>query len=390
MKKRSFFVLFTVLVLCVSMMIGCKSGDNNQADSDNTAGQVSPEPTDAPTPEPAKTFKVTFYDSDGTTVLSEEEVEEGKTATEYTPEKENNMFMGWFGTPTMAHEYDFSTPITADTAIFAGFLQEVEDTRTFAIVGSGKSPLLSVSNWGKTINEEHYLTKQDGENVYSITLDLFEGDEFQFAIDTTWANQRGAGYMTSGSENGVEYFASSGGLSASTRKSNIKCLVAGNYTLTLTTNPGADEYDTENEYYSEETKENHNFNPYDSITFTYNGEASNTQVDVTTSYYIKGAIITDWQDNYEEMYGFTEENGIHTLVITLEEGDEFLFTSLVTSGENSSVGNEYVRYSNITDETSLSYLDGSESYNMITKAAGEYTFVYNPETTELTVSFTAR
>ena len=31
-------------------------------------------------------------------------------------------------------------------------------------------------------------------------------------------------------------------------------------------------------------------------------------------YYIKGAIITGWQDKYDEEYAFTEENGVHSVV----------------------------------------------------------------------------
>ena len=50
--------------------------------------------------------------------------------------------------------------------------------------------------------------------------------------------------------------------------------VSGNYTFTLTTYPGEDVYDTEDSYYTEETKENFNMNPYDTITWTYNGAAT--------------------------------------------------------------------------------------------------------------------
>ena len=76
------------------------------------------------------------------------------------------------------------------------------------------------------------------------------------------------------------------------------------------------------------------------------------------------------------------------MVIDLEEGDEFLMTTLVTTADgSSSVGNEYVRYSNITDEASLAFVDGTESYNIVAKAAGTYTFTYDPATTQLTVGF---
>ncbi len=336
----------------------------------------------------AASYKVTFYDSDGTTVLSEEEVADGASPTEYTPEKEGQVFMGWFATPSMGHVFDFSQPVTEDTSVFAGFMENKEDTRTFAILGSGKSPLLAVSSWGKVINDEHYMTKAEGENVYTITVDLCEGDEFQFAIDTSWCNQRGGGYLETTEADGVECFSVSGGLSDSTKKANIKCQRDGNYTFTLTTYPGADVYDTANSYYTEETKENYNSNPYDKITFTYNGEIQAQMSELTTAYYIKGAKVTEWQDKYDEQYRFTEENGIHTLVIDLEEGDEFLLTTLVTSADGTSaVGNEYVRYSNITDEESLAFVDGTESYNIVAKAAGTYTFTYDPATTQLTVGF---
>ena len=382
MKKRKTSLLAVVLtsILCMGLLAGCNS---EPADSNIDESSIQ---SDTGTPAET-TYKVTFYDSDGTTVLSTEDVGDGKVPTEYTPEKDNQIFMGWFGTPSLTHAFDFTQPITADTDIFAGFLEEVEDTRTFAIVGNGKSPLLLESNWGKTINDHHYLTKSADGNAYTITLDIAAGDEFQFAIDSSWNVQRGAGYMPVNSADGKDYFSGSGGLSADTRKSNIKCQVSGNYTLTLNTYPGADIYDTENANYTEENKEAFNGNPYDTIEFVYNGEMQAEESSGETSYYIKGAKITGWEDKYDEMYGLKEENGTHTLVIDLEEGDEFLFTSMITVDGDSNVGNEYVRFSNIVDEASKEFLDGTESYNMIAKQSGTYTFTYQPDTTELTVSF---
>lgn len=389
MKKK----VLSVILAAVMTFALAACGDAGDGDSGNLGteqgsgagvGQSSGDKT-------AASHKVTFYDADGTTVLSEEEVADGSTPTEYSPEKEGQVFMGWFATPSMAHEFDFSQPVTEDTSVFAGFMETVEDTRTFAILGSGKSPLMAVSSWGKVINEEHYMTKAEGENVYTITVDLCEGDEFQFAIDTAWSNQRGGGYLETTDADGVSYFSVSGGLSDSTKKANIKCLQDGNYTFTLTTYPGADVYDTGNSYYSEETRENYNSNPYDTITFTYNGEMQAEMGELTTTYYIKGAIVTEWQDKYDEQYAFKEENGIHILVIDLEEGDEFLLTTMVTAADGTSaVGNEYVRYSNIADETSLAFVNGTENYNIVAKAAGTYTFTYDPASARLTVGFEAK
>lgn len=384
MKKK---VLSLILAAVMTFALAaCGDAETNGSTEKESSVENQGEST-----EEAGTFKVTFYDVDGTTVLSEEEVTGGDTATEYVPEKENQVFMGWFATPSLGHAFDFSQPITADTEVFAGFMENLEDTRTFAVLGSGKSPLLAVSSWGSVINEEHYMTKAEGENIYTITLDLCEGDEFQFAIDSSWHDQRGGGYMESLEADGIACFSVSGGLSDNTGKANIKCVRDGNYTFTLTTYPGADVYDTAAATYTEETKENYNSNPYDTITFTYNGEIQAEVAETTTTYYIKGAVITGWQDDYDEKYAFKEENGVHTLVIDLEEGDEFLMTTLVTTADgSSSVGNEYVRYSNIADEASLSFVDGTESYNMIAKQAGTYTFTYMPDTGELTIGFAAK
>ncbi len=388
--KKKVSIIMTVFALSAVTLFGCgnKTKDTaNDAETDTKVTETATAETNETEQKKDDSFTVTFYDSDGTTVLSTEEVKSGTTVAEYTPEKENQVFMGWFATPSMGHKFDFTQPITADTDVFAGFMENVEDTRTFAIVGSGTSPLLAESSWGKVINDAHYMTKSEGENVYTITLDLCEGDEFQFAIDSSWSAQRGGGYMASTQLDGKDYFVVSGGLSDNTQKSNIKCVVSGNYTFTLKTYPGADVYDTENSNYSEENKENFNSNPYDTIEWTYNGEMQTEMAETEVTYYIKGAIITGWEDKYDEQFAFTEENGVHTLTIDLEEGDEFLLTTLVTSSDgNSGVGNEYVRYSNIKDETSLSFVDGTESQNIIAKQAGTYTFTYNPDTQELTVA----
>lgn len=335
-------------------------------------------------------FTVTYLDSDGTTVLKTEKVTEGEMAENYVPEKEGYTFMGWYATPTLTHEFDFSQAIAADTSVYAGFTVFEEDNRTFAVVGSGVSPLLLSSNWGKTINEEHYLVKEDveGVNQYTITMDLLEGDLFQFAIDTTWADQRGAGYMSTLEKDGTAYFANAAGLGdEGAKKANIKCLVSGNYTFTLTTYPANDYYDTENEYYTEEGKENYNLSDYDKIDWVYNGEAS-ASAEVTTTYYLKGAGITGWKDVYTDRVAMTKnEDGTDTLTVALKEGEEFLFTSLVSSGATASAGTEYLRFTNITDDASKEFIEGNDSANMIAKADGTYTFTYDEATTNLTVTF---
>ncbi len=379
-------------------LTACGSNDSAQESSQSAEVEESQENSGEETNKEeaggesqAATYMVTFYDSDGATVLDTVEVEDGAFLEEFVPEKEGYIFAGWYATPKMSHRFDFSAAITEDTSVFAGFVSYVEDTRTYAIVGSGKSPVLLESSWGQVIGDAQTMTKEDNAeaNIYTITLDLEAGDEFQLAINSAWENQRGYGYLTTIEQDGKEYFANSGGLGdTGVKRSNIKVAVSGNYTLTLTTYPGEDLYDTNASNYSEDNKECFNMNPYDTITWTYNGEASENNVEIQTDYYIKGAIITNWEDVYSDETKFVEKDGVLTLTVELEEGDEFMFTSLVTADGTESVGTEYIRYTNIAedDTDSLSYVTGTDSANLVAATSGEYTFTYDPSTQILTVS----
>lgn len=266
-----------------AMLTGCQSGG---------------EKTNVPVTESGKntetTHVVTYYDADGSTVLDTEEVEDGACAKEYTPEKEGYIFAGWFATPQMSHKFDFTTAVTEDTNIFAGFVSYQEDTRSFAIVGSGTSPVLLESNWGAVIGDAQTMVKEDVPDA----------------------------------------------------------------------------------------------NVYDSIDWIYNGESKASGEEKHVDYYIKGAKITNWEDVYTDQTQFVEKDGIYSLTVGLEEGDEFMFTSLVTAGDTKSVGTEYVRYTNIAkdDTESLSCVSGKEGGNLVAGQTGSYTFTYDPSTQVLKVS----
>lgn len=389
MRRRNYRALtvVTAVLMCSTMALSA-CGDSKATEDAAVESAATTESTAAEAA--AANHTVTFYDSDGTTVLNTVEVADGECVEEYTPEKADSIFVGWFATPQMSHKYDFTQAVTDDTSIFAGFVTYVEDTREYAIVGSGTSPILLESSWGAFIGDAQMMQKEesDTENRYTITLDLNEGDEFQFAIDSSWNNQRGYGYLDTIELDGMDYFENSGSLGdAGVKRSNIKCAVSGNYTFTLTTYPGEDVYETDNANYTEENKEAFNINPYDTITWTYNGAASADNSDMQIDYYIKGAVVTGWEDVYSDETKFTEENGIYTLRIELTEGDEFMFTSMVTAGDTSSVGTEYIRYTNIAgeDTDSLSHVTEGGNANLIAAEAGTYVFTYDPVEKLLTV-----
>lgn len=389
-RRKETGKLFAVGFMTAGLLLaGC--GNAQTQETGNAAEEVKTEAAEESVAAEETTYKVTFYDSDGTTVLKETEVADGALAEEYSPEKEGYVFVDWFATPQMSHKFDFGQPVTEDVSAFAGFVSYKADEREFAIVGSGTSSALLESNWGTSITDVHKMTKEesDSENIYTITLDLNEGDEFQFAIDTQWHNQRGYGYLDTISLDGRDYFYNSGGLGeTSTKRSNIKCAVTGNYTFTLTTYPAEDTYDTSASDYSEESKEGFNVNPYDKITWTYNGEGTSNAEDMQVNYYIKGAVVTGWEDVYSEETEFTQDGDIYTLSIDLTEGDEFMFTSMVTAGDVSTVGTEYIRFTNIAsdDADSHSFVSEGGGANLIAGQDGTYTFTYDVSSKVLAVS----
>ncbi|MCL2672203.1 MAG: InlB B-repeat-containing protein [Clostridiales bacterium] len=335
---------------------------------------------------------ITVSFMDGDTVLKEESVEKGSSVSAFTPEKDGTVFVGWFATPSLNRPFDFSAALEEDTSIFAGFTVYMADARDFYLVGNGKSILLLESSWGAVLSDAHKLAKAEGANKYSITLDLLEGDQFQFAISSAWENQRGFGYMVTGNlPDGTPAFSGASGLGDSLSKNhNINVLVSGNYTFTLTTFPGDDFYDVDRQGYSEETKENYNVGVYDTITFTRNGDAG-AAVEMETTFYIKGEKITGWADIYDDITRMQAQgDGTHILEITLEEGDAFLFTSMVKAGDIESIGSVYLKYGQL-DEAGRELFDPQNpddeaGSNLIAKASATYLFIYNETTGILTVT----
>ena len=258
-KKATLMLLVATMLVGGAGLTGCGTSETKS----NAAGTESTKKDEV---------KITLYDTDGKTVLDTVKVKSGKKAEIKTPEKKDYTFVDWYLNKDHTRKADLTKPFTQDTKLFAGFAKYKEDTRTFYIVGKGESPVLSESNWGAVTGDSQKLTKTDkeGVNEYTITLDLKKGDQFQFAMDGKWSDQRGFGYLKSISLNGEDYFKNSGSLGdASSKKSNIEVAKDGKYTFTLTTYPAEDTYDEKDPYYKEENKENFNLNPYDTISFTY-------------------------------------------------------------------------------------------------------------------------
>lgn len=351
MKRFKWLALLLSAVMCVVFFASCSPDESETA-----------------------TYTVTYYDD--SEVLKTESVEDGGKATEWTPTKTDYNFDGWYGEPTFAHAFDFSTAITADTSVFAKFSSAavVEDTREYYICGSGSSNALGGSS---TLKDGSKMTKTEGKNEYTLTVDLYENDWFQFVTDTSWNYQRGWGYISSGSLDGTEYLASGGGIDTNTvaKKQNIVCKVEGNYTFTLTTHP-ADDMGKPTDVSASDT-----------ITWTYNG-AVQSEIEAEENYYIKGNLITAWHNMYNDATELTETtNGVYSLSVYLKEGDQFMFYNTLTTANETKEGGTYINASNL-DETSKSYVSG-DTGNITANASGTYTFTYDSATGKLTVAFDA-
>ena len=331
-------------------------------------------------------FNVTFMD--GETELKKVVVESGSKVDLWEPDVSGKDFFGWFQDPTLKHKFDFEKGVKKDTQVFGAFVGYQKDERHWAVAGSGRSKLLASSNWGKVFNEEHYLTNEstDKANIYTITMNLRAGDQFQFTspvIDgssVSWGHQRGGAYVTGMRKDGVTYFSSSSGLGGSAATANISTELTGKYKFTLTTYPSGD-------YQEDGLSAAHaNRNNFDKITFEYVGEFDEQIDQYETIFYLKGEKITNWQDYLTDYTTMVTTNGVAKLEnVYLKASDQFMFASMDknTSTNVMTSGNTYIKASNLTDE-SKALVEGTE--NMSVKEDGYYTFEYDVEAKTLEVT----
>lgn len=333
--------------------------------------------------------EVTFYDGDK--VLKTEKVKKGEKLASYTPTKDGYVFSGWYATPNFVHRFDFDEPVTKPTRVFALFRHRDQkvDTRTFYVVGSGTSKLLRKSNWGKVFCDEMKMTKAQDKNEYKLTLDLNKDDQFQFALNDKWHNQKGYGYLaTNKLPDGTEAFQSASTIGDnSSLRINIKVVKPGNYTFTLNTFPDDDTYETKNPSYTEENKEAFNINYNDKITFVRNGDVLEDEVETVVEYFIKGEGITNWQNMYNNSTKFQEKDSKATLSVYLKKNETFMIATRFTVGqEKPTEGNIYVKGDALDDASKELFTVQPQSNNIITKEAGMYTFTIDLKTNKLSAT----
>ncbi len=341
-------------------------------------------------------FTVTFYD--GTTVITEKEVEEGGKVAAFEPsdvgyEKEGFAFDGWYATADFTFDWSFDTAIDKDTNVYSMWTSSKEDTRQWLIAGSSSAggPLAEIGWNGGPIEGENgnILAKTADKNEFTITINLYAGDQFQFCIqyyedgEWKWNTDDSNGGGARGGQYLVENdYMSAPGTGLGDGQVNITVSVSGNYTLTLTT-------DAEDKNVG-------------SITVVRNGDAPAVTVDRSDyTWYIYGnsaaetsaeSVLagTNWGANVEklqysayEMFKISDNEadgtGTWMQTWTLAEGDEFLlaYCTLKEGGGISAQDGTMFYYPDIDEfngeDAAFKKADGMGS-NIVVVEGGTYTF----------------
>ena len=238
MKKLS--LIATAVMLVVALLVSCATGTNAK-----TEGGVT----------------VSWYD--GSKLLKEETVPAGTKLESWTPEKADATFMAWYSEASKTILFDFDTPVTEDTDLFAGFKGAfIEDTTTWCLIGSGAGTLKG-SNWNESaeVEEQFKLTRTADANANIFVIRdvvLYEGDQFQVRVMGTWTGQHGVGYLGGYTElaqadgdivgevvvDGERWFYANGGFGESPKGWNVNVAKSGVYDIFIETNPGSNDYDT--------------------------------------------------------------------------------------------------------------------------------------------------
>lgn len=338
-------------------------------------------------------FTVTFYD--GTTVITEKEVEEGGKVAAFEPsdvgyEKEGFAFDGWYATADFTFDWSFDTAIEKDTNVYSMWTSSKEDARQWTIAGSSSAggPLAAIGWNGGPIEGENgnILKKTEGKNEFTITIDLYVGDQFQFCIqdeegvwntdDASGGGARGGQYLE---EN--EYM-SAPGTGLGDGQVNITVSVSGNYTLTLTTdaedkNVGSIKV-VRNGDAAEVTIDRSDYTWY--IYGNSSAETSAESVLAGTSW---GANVASLQYSAYEMFKISDNEadgtGTWTQTWKLAEGDEFLLAYCLLKEEGGIAAQDGTMfyYPDIDEfngeDAAFKKADGMGS-NIVVVEGGTYTF----------------
>ena len=214
-KKLTRALLACLLVLTMVLACGCNK---------------------EPDPAEPSNWKVTFYESDGKTVIQEVMVADGAAAAAPELTKEGYLVEGFYATPALMVEFDFSQPIKEDTSVFVAWQSSIVDERPWMLAGSLAG--YPDNAWGKIWPQDDYLLQPlEGEfNTFYIDVNLYAGDAFKIAVigeGYAWDNNNSidAGHLANKTETAVLC----SGENAFDSGANIQVMEDGKYRLILKT-----------------------------------------------------------------------------------------------------------------------------------------------------------
>ncbi len=105
--------------------------DSTWTDTSSTTSSTTtytPPVTPSYRPQPTTTAYTVWFETDGGTEIAAQTVNAGTTAAKpYDPEKEGYLFDGWYSDKELTEEFDFLTPINANTTVYAKWTEPEEE-----------------------------------------------------------------------------------------------------------------------------------------------------------------------------------------------------------------------------------------------------------------------
>ncbi len=316
--------------------------------------------------EPKEEITITFMNQDATLGTAKAVVGEAldKAAFADFEKIEDGEFNGWFETPSFvaASKKDPSVDtFEKDTTLYGDFRSNsiAEDTRHWYIAGSSTKGSLKLNNWAGNLSDEEkagfeLVPTGNSTNEFALTIDLFEGDQFQIIPDWSWDGQKGFGKFTDIDETQME---NAGGLGGTSDKANVQVLVDGNYTITLTTNPDNQAQDTLSIVRNS-----------DPIAAPEETEEEPFVVTEDTKVLVKGSWVADWSE-LKELERKAGEN-VYTITMDLEADTELCF-SVFEKDEDTGI---VLKEENVTSGKDLLTENGN---NVQVPETASYTFTVN-------------
>lgn len=361
-KKYAGVVMGSVLLAATLTGCGQAAGEEQQ----ETVAEVSSELT------------ITFMN--GEEELGKVTVNAGEVLAEENyagyQEVDGAEFLGWYETPSFleSSKKDLAVDTFEESKTLYGCFKSsevAEDTRVWYLAGTSSKGSLKDNNWADAgIDEAVKATFQltatgNATNEFAITIDLYEGDQFQVIHDWAWDGQKGFGCFTDVDASCME---SGGGLGGTEATANVNVLMDGNYTITLTTDPDNAAMDT--------LVVVRNGDPLEAAV---ESEEEPYVVSESTQIMIKGSWVADWSEVIE----LTREEGTNEFSVTMElVADTEICFMVYDNGEDTGL---VLKEGNVTDGDSLALL--AENGNNIQVAEdGNYTFVVNADEMSVVIS----